>query len=111
MFSPTVVNLVRSAGFHGPILTDDMGNAVQPGQWTVAHRATNALRAGVDMILTVTPSVIPTMYNEVLHLAQTSSYWRARVDSAAWWVLVGKSQRGSCTTVDATQRRIAAVAT
>lgn len=94
VFSPKIVNLVRSAGFHGPILTDDMGNAVQPGQWTVAHRATNALSAGVDMILTVTPSVIPTMYNEILHLAQTSSYWKARVDSAAWWVLVGKAQRG-----------------
>ena len=94
VFSPTVVNLVRSTGFHGPILTDDMGNAVQPGRWTVAHRATNALHAGVDMILTVTPSVVPTMYNEILHLAQTSSYWQARVNSAAWWVLVGKSQRG-----------------
>ena len=94
VFSPKIVNLVRSAGFGGPIMTDDMGNAVQPGRWTVAHRATNALSAGVDMILTVTPSVVPTMYDEILHLAQTSSYWLARVNSAAWWVLVGKSHRG-----------------
>ena len=94
VFSPKVVNLVRSTGFRGPIMTDDMGNAVQPGRWTVAHRAVNSLSAGVDMILTVTPSVVPTMYNEILHLAQTSSTWQARVNSAAWWVLMGKAQRG-----------------
>lgn len=94
VFSPKVVNLVRSTGFSGPIMTDDMGNAVQPGRWTVAHRAVNSLQAGVDMILTVNPSVVPTMYNEVLSLAQTSSYWQSRVNSAAWWVLMGKAQRG-----------------
>ncbi len=94
VFSPKVVSLVRSQGFRGPIMTDDMGSAVQPGRWTVAHRATNSLRAGVDMILTVTPSVVPTMYNELVRLARTSTYWKSRIDSAAWWVLMGKAQRG-----------------
>lgn len=93
VFSPKIVNLVRSSGFRGPIMTDDMGNAVQPGQWTVPHRAINSLEAGVDMILTVNPSVVPTMYNTILHLVQTSSYWQARVNSAAWWVLMGKADR------------------
>ena len=39
VFSPKVVNLVRSAGFHGPILTDDIGNAASPasGPWLTAR--------------------------------------------------------------------------
>ncbi|NYJ74756.1 glycoside hydrolase family 3 protein [Allobranchiibius huperziae] len=97
VFSPKVVGLVRSAGFTGPIMTDDLGNAVQPGRWPAANRALDSLYAGVDMILTVNSSVLPTMYDAVLSRAQTQSYWLQRVNNAAYLVLLGKERRGLLT--------------
>ena len=101
VFSPKVVGLVRSAGFTGPIMTDDVGNAVQPGRWPAANRALDSLYAGVDLVLTVNPSVLPAMYDAVLSRAQSQSYWLQRVNDAAYKVLLGKERRGllthSCT--------------
>ncbi|MDQ2850174.1 MAG: glycoside hydrolase family 3 protein [Actinomycetota bacterium] len=94
VFSPKVVNLVRQRGFNGPIMSDDLGNAVQPGRWPVANRAINALYAGVDLILTVNPAVVPVMYNAILQMAQGSPYWSKKVDNAAYEVLLGKERRG-----------------
>lgn len=97
VFSPKVVNLLRKAGFTGPIMTDDVGNAVQPGRWPVPNRAVNALNAGVDLILTVNSSVLPAMYNALHALALGSSYWLKKVNNAAYEVLVGKERRGLLT--------------
>ncbi|MBO1754124.1 glycoside hydrolase family 3 protein [Allobranchiibius sp. CTAmp26] len=94
VFSTKAVRLVTATGFAGPIMTDDVGNAVQPGRWPAANRAVNSLYAGVDLVLTVNPSVLPTMYDAILQRAQTDPWWESRVESAAWHVLMGKSQRG-----------------
>lgn len=97
VFSPKVVNLVRQAGFTGPIMTDDVGNAVQPGRWPVPNRAINALNAGVDLILTVNPAVLPAMYNALHGLATGSTYWLSKVNNAAYLVLLAKDRRGLLT--------------
>lgn len=97
VFSPKVVGLVRQAGFTGPVMTDDVGASKQLGRWPASARATNALSAGVDLILTVDPSVLPAMYNAVLGMAQRSPSWSEKVDDAAYKVLLGKERRGLLT--------------
>ncbi len=94
VFSRTTVNLVRSAGFSGPVISDDLGNAVQPSRWPAANRAVNALFAGVDLILVVNPATLPTMYQAILSRARTDSYWSKRVADAAGRVLLAKQRRG-----------------
>lgn len=101
VFSTKTVKLVRDTGFSGPIMTDDVGNAVQPGRWPAANRAINSLYAGVDLILTVNPGVLPAMYNAVLSRAQGDLWWLEKVNHAAYVVLLAKERRGmligSCT--------------
>ncbi len=94
VFSAKVVNLVRTTGFTGPIMSDDLGNAVQPGRWPASNRAVNALNAGVDLILTVNPSVLPMMYDAVLSRARGNVYWLNKVNHAAYEVLLAKERRG-----------------
>lgn len=94
VFSKTMIGLVRKTGFSGPIMTDDVGNAAQLSRWTPNARAINALVAGVDLILTVNSAQLPGMYNDVLRVAKGSTYWLNRVNSAAWYVLVGKARMG-----------------
>lgn len=94
VFSPKTVKLVRDTGFSGPIMTDDVGSAVQPGRWPAANRAINSLYAGVDLILTVNPSVLPAMYNAVLARAQGDRWWLEKVNHAAYVVLLAKERRG-----------------
>ncbi len=97
VFSTKVVGLVRNAGFTGPIMTDDVGNAVQPGRWPAANRVLNSLYAGVDLILTVNPSVLPAMYDAVLGRARSDIWWLKRVNNAAYVVLLAKERRGMLT--------------
>lgn len=101
VFSPAVVKLVRSAGFTGPIMTDDVGASAQLARWSAGTRAIKAINAGVDLILTVDPTVLPAMYTAILRKSEASTGWSEKVAAAAYKVLLAKEHRGllthSCT--------------
>jgi len=95
-FSPTVVTgMVRGdLGFRGVVVSDDLGSAQQVQAWTPGLRAVSFLSAGGDLVLTVTPRVLPKMYDRVLAKAEASRSFRAKVDASALRVLTAKQARG-----------------
>jgi beta-N-acetylhexosaminidase len=94
-FSSTVIKgMLRSdLGFTGVVVSDDLGNAKQVAAWSPGNRAIDFITAGGDMVLTVNPSVLPSMYDAVLARANSSTSFRAQVDAAALKVLIAKAQR------------------
>ncbi|MGI8761380.1 MAG: glycoside hydrolase family 3 N-terminal domain-containing protein [Jatrophihabitantaceae bacterium] len=91
-FSPTVIGgmLRDELGFKGVVISDDLGSAQQVAAWSPGARAVDFLDAGGDLVLTVTPSVIPAMVDAVSAEAATSSSFRSKVDAAALLVLKAK---------------------
>ncbi len=96
VFSPTVIgSLLRGRlGFHGVVISDDLGNAAQVAAWSPGTRAVDFLQAGGDMVLTVNPSLIPAMVGAVSSRAAGDPAFRAKVDAAALLVLRTKQARG-----------------
>ncbi len=95
-FSPTIINTLLRGDLHfgGVVISDDLGAARQVAAWTPAQRALLFLASGGDLVLTVDPSVLPTMYDTVLAYAKANPTFRARVEQAALRVLVAKQARG-----------------
>jgi len=95
-FSPTVLTgmLRGDLGFDGVVISDDLGNARQVSGYTPGDRATRFVAAGGDIVLTVTGSVLPAMYQALLAKAQTDGAFRARVDRSAERVLLAKQRLG-----------------
>lgn len=95
-FSPYIINTILRGDLHfnGVVISDDLGGARQVSAWAPATRALVFLAAGGDMVLTVDPSVIPTMYDTVLAYAKVDPVFRARVNQAALRVLQAKQARG-----------------
>ncbi|WP_331272267.1 glycoside hydrolase family 3 N-terminal domain-containing protein [Motilibacter aurantiacus] len=95
-FSSTVIDgmLRHDLGFHGVVISDDIGNAVQLSEWSPAERAVRFLAAGGDMVLTVNPSVVPEMVSAVLAKVKADSGFAKRVDAAALRVLRAKERMG-----------------
>jgi beta-N-acetylhexosaminidase len=81
-------------GFKGVVISDDLGAAKQVAAWSPGQRAVDFINAGGDMVLTVTPSVIPAMVDAVSAEAASSSSFRAKVDAAALLVLQAKQAHG-----------------
>jgi beta-N-acetylhexosaminidase len=96
VFSPTVIgSILRSQlGFHGVVISDDLGSAEQVAAWSPGDRAVNFLNAGGDMVLTVDPGLIPAMIGAVSARMAGDSAFRARVNAAALLVLKVKQARG-----------------
>ncbi len=95
-FSPTIITrLLRGdLAFRGVVISDDLGGAAQVRQWTPASRALQFFASGGDILLTVDPSVVPSMYDTVLAYARANPEFRAILDRAALRVLVAKQARG-----------------
>lgn len=95
-FSSTVIDgMVRGdLGFHGVVISDDLGDAQQVAAWSPGDRAVRFLRAGGDLVLTVDAAQLPAMYDSVLSLARSDAGFRARVREAALRVLQLKQTRG-----------------
>lgn len=95
-FSPYVVGrLLRGdLGFKGVVISDDLGIAKQVAGWSPGTRALRVLQAGGDVVLTVTPSTVPAMYDALLARARSTPAFRQRVDAAALRVLRLKQARG-----------------
>jgi beta-N-acetylhexosaminidase len=95
-FSPFIIGTVLRGdlGFHGPVISDDLGDAVQVSGWTPGRRALKFLRAGGTMVLTVDPRTLPAMYDAVLNRARHNKAFRARVSADALQVLRVKQSHG-----------------
>jgi len=96
VFSPTVIGgMVRSdLRFSGIVISDDLGSAKQVLAWTPGTRAVKFIAAGGDIVLTVTPSVLPAMVNAVTARAASDSVFRAKVQAAVLRVLTVKAEFG-----------------
>ena len=95
-FSPTVITgMIRGdLGFTGVVMSDDLGNARQVAAWSPGTRAVAFIYAGGDVVLTVNPAVLPAMVGAVSARATTDPVFRAKVDAAAYRVLLTKAGYG-----------------
>jgi beta-glucosidase-like glycosyl hydrolase len=95
-FSSTIIGgmLRGEMGFHGVVISDDLGGAAQVASWSPGQRAVDFLGAGGDMVLTVTPDAIPAMVHAVASTAAKSATFRSRVNAAALRVLTAKQAAG-----------------
>ncbi|MDP9221105.1 MAG: glycoside hydrolase family 3 protein, partial [Actinomycetota bacterium] len=91
---PIVTGLLRERmGFHGLVLSDDLGSAVAVRALPVGLRAALFIAAGGDIALTVRPADAPLMTAELSRRARVSSAFRTLVDAAALRVLRSKASR------------------
>ena len=81
-------------GFHGVIVSDDLGNARQVASVSVPDRALRFLAAGGDLVLTLDNSQTAAMVGAVLARAQADPRFRAQVDASALRVLLAKQHLG-----------------
>jgi beta-N-acetylhexosaminidase len=81
-------------GFHGVVISDDLGSARQVSRWSYGQRAVKFVRAGGNVVLTVDPRTLPPMYGAVLAAARASEPFRSKVTSSALRVLRLKERRG-----------------
>jgi beta-N-acetylhexosaminidase len=96
VFSPTVIGgMIRvDLRFTGIVISDDLGNARQVLGWTPGARAVNFIGAGGDVVLTVNPSVLPSMVSAVTARTASDSIFRAKVQAAVLRVLTVKAEYG-----------------
>ncbi|MFD6448368.1 glycoside hydrolase family 3 N-terminal domain-containing protein, partial [Promicromonospora sp. NPDC060204] len=81
VFSPTAVGLVRSQGFGGVIISDDLSGAVQVQNVPAGQRAVRAVDAGVDVVLaSAKPSVAPAMVDALVQAAKADPAFAAKID-------------------------------
>jgi beta-N-acetylhexosaminidase len=95
-FSPTVITgiLRGDLGFHGIVISDDLGSARQVARWSPGARATQFIAAGGDIVLTVNPALAPAMATAITAKASASASFRKQVESAALRVLRAKAAAG-----------------
>lgn len=95
-FSRFVVGtlLRRELGFHGVVVSDDLGNARQVAAWHPGARALRFLGAGGDLVLTVNPATLPAMYRAVRTRVGENARFRTRVHHAVMRVLELKERQG-----------------
>ncbi|MFF3907904.1 glycoside hydrolase family 3 N-terminal domain-containing protein [Streptomyces sp. NPDC001848] len=96
VFSPTVIGrLLRTElGFHGVVISDDLGQAVAVRSYTPAQRAVNFLAAGGNMILTVRPSTVPAMAQAVQGRMKQDASFRTQVNDSVHRILAAKVNAG-----------------
>lgn len=95
-FSATVIQglLRKNLGFKGVVISDDLGQAVAVKAVPPARRALNFLSAGGDLVLTVDPTLIPTMAKAVQMRMAESPAFRTQVEQSVHRVLTAKQQEG-----------------
>lgn len=96
VFSPTVIQTMLRGDlrFRGVVISDDLGNAAAVQSVPPGDRAVGFLAAGGDLVLTVDPTLIPTMVGAVLARAQTDPAFAAAVNASTLRVLIAKQQAG-----------------
>jgi beta-N-acetylhexosaminidase len=96
IFSRTIVTdmLRGELGFHGVIITDDIGAARQVASVAPGLRAVRFIEAGGTMVLTVAPGTVAPMAAQLLARARSDAGFRKLVDAAALVVLRTKQAHG-----------------
>jgi beta-N-acetylhexosaminidase len=95
VFSPAVMNLLRSdMGFGGVIVSDDIGAAVAISDIPPGKRAIDFLSAGGDMIISKFVQSASRMAAAVLSRVESASTFRARVNDAVMRILAAKDAFG-----------------
>ncbi|HVN12982.1 MAG TPA: glycoside hydrolase family 3 N-terminal domain-containing protein [Kineosporiaceae bacterium] len=93
--SAVVTGLLRGRlGWHGLVVSDDLGLAVAARSRPVGARAVSFLGAGGDLVLTVQPGQAATMRAAILAQAAARTSWRSRLDDAVRHVLAAKQALG-----------------
>jgi beta-N-acetylhexosaminidase len=95
-FSPFIINTILRGDLHfkGVVISDDLGAARQVAGYSPATRALLFLASGGDIVLTVDPSTIPTMYDTVVAYAKNDPAFLSLINAAALRVLQAKQARG-----------------
>lgn len=92
--SAVITDLLRGRlGFRGVVVSDDLGQAVAVQGRPPGQRAVDFVRAGGDLILTVSSSDVAPMADALIVAAGDPAF-AARVDDAALRVLTGKQEAG-----------------
>ena len=96
MWSAAIVTglLRQRMGWHGLIVSDDLGAAVAAAGLPVGQRATSFVGAGGDLVLTVVTAQAATMRDALVARAAADRAFAARVDDAARHVLAAKAALG-----------------
>ncbi|GEM_PF-134946 len=95
MSAPVITGMLRGdLGFTGIVMSDDMGNAKQVAAWTPDSRAVDFIDAGGDIVLTVNPALIPQMTAAVTRWIARLPEFKAKVEAAAYRVLLQKATDG-----------------
>jgi beta-N-acetylhexosaminidase len=98
VFSPAVLRLLRDQlGFDGVVITDDLGMAVALTGVPVGQRAVDAVAAGVDVVLTVSPADAAPMAQALADRAAADPTFAPRVRESAGRVLALKERFGLLT--------------
>lgn len=99
VFSSIVLRdvLRGSLGFKGPIISDDLGDAVAVAGRTPARRALDFFAAGGNLLLTVRPSDIAPMTTAVLDRLPHDAALGKNVDDSVRRVLTAKQDAGLLT--------------
>jgi beta-N-acetylhexosaminidase len=95
-FSRTIISgmLRGDLGFHGVVISDDLGIARQVASVPVGQRAVRFVAAGGDVVLTVDASQAGDMAAALLDRARNDPAFKKQVDAAALRVLQAKQARG-----------------
>jgi beta-N-acetylhexosaminidase len=95
LFSPAVLDLLRGQlGFDGVVISDDVGNAEAVSRTPLAQRAVESVAAGVDVVLTVSPSDAAPMARALADRAGADEAFAVRVTESAGRVLALKERFG-----------------
>lgn len=96
LFSRAVVTglLRERLGYHGVIVTDDVGAARAVAAVPVGARATRFVAAGGDIVLTATPGNVPAMHDALTTWMSRDPGFAAKVEAAATRVVDLKVRLG-----------------
>jgi beta-glucosidase-like glycosyl hydrolase len=92
---PVVTDLLRERlGFHGVVISDDLGNARAVRDVPPGERAVRFLAAGGTLVLTVEPAIVPEMIDAVVARSEADPVFAATVDDAVRTALLAKDGAG-----------------
>lgn len=95
VFSPAVMRLLRSAaGFHGVVISDDLGDAAAVASVPDGERAISFLKAGGDMITSQSFAPAEQMAAAVLAKSKSDPSFAGTVNAAAAKILAAKQAYG-----------------
>jgi beta-N-acetylhexosaminidase len=99
VFSPTVIQgMVRDdLGWHGVVITDDVGAAAEVASVPVGDRATRFVAAGGDIVINAKPGLTSTMVTALVTKAQQDKAFATQLTSSVRRVLALKQANGLVT--------------